>query len=75
MCYANKIVPQTMPGRAYEKIEFASWFVQSVNNLAKTENACNVGITLIFIFYNHIEFLYTFRSCFELINRVKEAKK
>lgn len=64
-----------MSGRICEKTEFAPWFIQRVNNLAKTEKACYVGITLIFIFHNHIEFLYTFRFFFEFINRVKETKK
>lgn len=57
-----------MSGRICEKTEFAPWFIQRVNNLAKTEKACYVGITLIFIFHNHIEFLYTFRFFFEFMN-------
>ena len=64
-----------MSGRVCEKIEFVPWFIQRVNNLAKTEEACYVGITLIFVFHNHTEFLYTSRFFSEFINRVKETKK
>lgn len=55
----------------------ASWFVQvqSFNNLAETKDSCNMGMTLLFIFYNDIKFLYTFRFFYGLVNAIKEAER
>lgn len=69
-------MPQTWSGRACEKIEFAPWIVQTANNLARTEKMCHIGIILIFLFYNHTEFLILSDAFFfELVNRIKEGKK
>lgn len=58
-------------------MESESWFVQVqlLNNLAETEDSRDIWMTFLFIFYNGIEFLYTFRFFYELVNAIKGVEK